>query len=825
MQRTSQNSASSSASTALRRALRPSSSSEHLGEDYDDLSDPRPWETRGAAHTYGSLREKTSAPDLNLPLYSEDLSMERRRKYGEKEDADVVKEEKELLDDQGKWAKGHGAGPGVGGRRGLEPRKRVGGWKRTLVEHEEWVWTIIYTLLSMITRYWRIGAANYVVWDEAHFGKFGSHYINRDFYFDVHPPLGKMLVGLAGLLSGYNGGFDFKSGAEYPADLPHTSMRIILATFGVALVPIAWWTAGEMGWSRYTRHWVTICVLCGMPFGYCQQAGQTDPSRYRMAVYLAVHPSRFHVAVLHVHDRAGIDQVPQSTPRWVGMFVTALVGLYTIEDLWEKFGDLSMPIRTYIKHWLARGFALIILPFIVYASCFKIHFMILNRSGPGDAQMSSLFQAHLKGNDFGESPLEVAFGSKLTLKNYGYGGGLLHSHVQTYPVGSNQQQVTCYHYKDENNNFIITPVWEADPVDPDGPIRYLQDGDSLRLLHASTGRNIHSHPVAAPVTKLNYEVSGYGNETVGDSNDVWIVEVVDDTHRTKKDAADGRIHSLTTRMRFKHKDLNCYLRAANAVLPQWGFKQVEVSCDKENNPKDVHTYWNVESHWNERLPAGNVKLYRSPFWRDFSHLNVAMWTSNNALVPDPDKEDILASQPFDWPFLRLGLRMCGWGDQQIKFYLLGTPIIWWWSSISLVCGLGAVAWYMLRAQRQYKDWSPGEWDQFLYVTKIAFGGWAFQYMPFLIMGRVTYLHHYLPTLWFAVIMAGHVLELFIFGSTKRTRRNKNIWFLIWTGSVMFCFWWFKDLALGIHGSVDNQWGWMLRPTWNVSPADVYWDAG
>ena len=28
--------------------------------------------------------------------------------------------------------------------------------------------------------------------------------------------------------------------------------------------------------------------------------------------------------------------------KWVGLFVTALVGLYTIEDLWEKFGDLKM---------------------------------------------------------------------------------------------------------------------------------------------------------------------------------------------------------------------------------------------------------------------------------------------------------------------------------------------------------------------------------------------------------------------------------------------------------------------------------------------------
>lgn len=104
-------------------------------------------------------------------------------------------------------------------------------------------------------------------WLQAHFGKFGSHYINRDFYFDVHPPLGKMLVGLAGVLSGYSGGFEFKSGVEYPADLPHTAMRVMLASFGVMLVPIAWWTAGEMGWSRFTRHWVTICVLCGESLG------------------------------------------------------------------------------------------------------------------------------------------------------------------------------------------------------------------------------------------------------------------------------------------------------------------------------------------------------------------------------------------------------------------------------------------------------------------------------------------------------------------------------------------------------------------------------
>lgn len=111
-----------------------------------------------------------------------------------------------------------------------------------------------------------------------------------------------------------------------------------------------------------------------------------------------------------------------------------------------------------------------------------------------------------------------------------------------------------------------------------------------------------------------------------------------------------------------------------------------------------------------------MKLYKSPFWRDFSHLNVAMWTSNNALVPDPDKEDILASKPEDWPFLKLGLRMCGWGDNMIKFYLLGTPIIWWWSSFSLALSLGVAGWYLLRMQRSYNDWAPGELLFFFCLT-------------------------------------------------------------------------------------------------------------
>ncbi|RUP16067.1 MIR motif-containing protein [Jimgerdemannia flammicorona] len=280
--------------------------------------------------------------------------------------------------------------------------------------------------------------------------------------------------------------------------------------------------------------------------------------------------------------------------KWVGLFAVALVGVYTIEDLWNLFGDLSIPKIQYIKHWIARIICLIVIPIAVYMLSFAIHFAILNRSGPGDAQMSSLFQAGLVGNSFDQNPLELAYGSRVTFKNYGYGGGLLHSHIQTYPSGSEQQQVTCYHHKDGNNEWIVKKVRE-EPYNPE-VIEYVGNGDVVRLVHEATQRNLHSHAIKAPITMAQWEVSCYGNETIGDLNDYWKIEVVDDIYSKNY----SQIRSLTTRMRFRHSQLGCYLSASNVILPQWGFKQVEVVCDKRNRPDDQHTWWNIEQHYNPK---------------------------------------------------------------------------------------------------------------------------------------------------------------------------------------------------------------------------------
>ncbi|RPA82888.1 putative dolichyl-phosphate-mannose--protein mannosyltransferase [Ascobolus immersus RN42] len=632
-------------------------------------------------------------------------------------------------------------------------------------DYESIIAPLLFTFLAFFTRLYKIGQSNIVTWDEAHFGKFGSHYLKREFYFDVHPPLGKMLVGLSGLLAGYNGSFEFKSGDTYPPEVNYTFMRIFNATFGALCVPLAYYTCKEMRWTKGATWLVTLMVLCENSYATISRFILLDSMLLFFTFTTMLCFARFHNLRRESFTPqwyawlvlSGLSIGCVCSVKWVGLFVTALVGLYTAEDLWNKFGDLSIPIPTLFIHLVARVVGLILIPTAVYMANFYAHFTILNHSGPGDAQMSSLFQANLKGTDLTDAPLDVAIGSRVTIKNMGYGGGLLHSHIQTYPDGSGQQQVTCYHHKDSNNDWFIYPPRNHADYDPTSPdLRFPGNKDVIRLIHSQTGRNLHSHAIPAPITKADWEVSSYGNLTVGDEKDYWQIEVVRDSISNDY----SKIRTLTTAFRLKHTVLGCYLRAGNVNLPQWGFKQIETTCVKENKPKDTYTHWNVESHWNDKLPKADVSSFKSPFLWDFLHLNVAMMTSNNALVPDPDKQDDLASLWWQWPILHVGLRMCSWDDNIVKYFLLGNPVVYWGTTASL--GLFGVAFlvYLLRWQRGCKDLTKEDIDEWHYHGFYPLIGWAFHYIPFIMMGRVTYVHHYYPALYFAILVFGFLFNFF-----------------------------------------------------------------
>jgi dolichyl-phosphate-mannose-protein mannosyltransferase len=181
-----------------------------------------------------------------------------------------------------------------------------------------------------------------------------------------------------------------------------------------------------------------------------------------------------------------------------------------------------------------------------------------------------------------------------------------------------------------------------------------------------------------------------------------------------------------------------------------------------------------------------------------------MMTSNNALVPDPDKQDDLASQFWQWPILNVGLRMCSWDDNTVKYFLLGNPLVYWGSTACLGIVALLTLWYLVRWQRGYTELSQRDIDFIHYSGLYPVIGWFLHYMPFVAMARVTYVHHYYPALYFAILSTGFVVDW-----TTQTLANSTRFSLY---SVLYAvtiglFVLFRDIVFGMEGK-NQQWGYL-----------------
>ena len=117
--------------------------------------------------------------------------------------------------------------------------------------------------ISLITHFPLLSHPNEVVFDETHFGKFLSGYITGERFFDIHPPLAKlMLAGWAKYVCGYNGTFEFNTGQKYPKYVDYTMIRVLPCLCGSLVAPIL--TASMM--LRHCSY--TSSVLTGLLFAF-----------------------------------------------------------------------------------------------------------------------------------------------------------------------------------------------------------------------------------------------------------------------------------------------------------------------------------------------------------------------------------------------------------------------------------------------------------------------------------------------------------------------------------------------------------------------------
>ncbi|KAJ3092386.1 hypothetical protein HK102_007992 [Quaeritorhiza haematococci] len=284
-------------------------------------------------------------------------------------------------------------------------RRRVAG-----TAQESNVYVLVgLTFLACFVRLFRITYPSEVVFDEVHFGGFGSKYIKGQFFMDVHPPLGKLLIAAAGVVAGYDGSFSFKEiGMDYlESKVPYVSMRLLPGVLGVLLVPMAYITMRNMGCSN--RSSILAALLITFENGFATQSRLilldailvffTALTMMMWTDFLSVQDAPFTFTWWYPLIMTGVSLGLAASVKWVGLFIIATIGVSTLKNLWDLLGDLKVTPKTFGKHFLARAFSLILIPLTVYALLFQLHFMVLSNTGSGSGFMSPEFQATLKGNE------------------------------------------------------------------------------------------------------------------------------------------------------------------------------------------------------------------------------------------------------------------------------------------------------------------------------------------------------------------------------------------------------------------------------------------
>ncbi|KAI7646867.1 dolichyl-phosphate-mannose-protein mannosyltransferase 1, partial [Hortaea werneckii] len=589
-------------------------------------------------------------------------------------------------------------------------------------------------VLALFVRLFRIYQPPSVVFDEVHFGGFASKYIKGKFFMDVHPPLAKLLITLAGWLAGFDGNFDFKDiGKDYlEPGVPYVAMRLLPAICGVLSVPCMFLTLRAAGCRTLTaalgaalivfeNGLVTQSRLILLDSPLVIFTAMTALSwtcftnQHELGPKYAFKPSWWFWLAF-----TGLCLGATVSVKWVGLFTIAWVGSLTALQLWVLLGDTTnVTPRVWFKHLFARIFCLIVIPVAFYMAMFAIHFVCLVNPGDGDGFMSSEFQSTLNNKGMADVPADVAFGSRVSLRHHNTQGGYLHSHMHMYPTGSKQQQVTLYPHKDENNVFVVEnqtqPInWAVDPsgnTSVPGPLAWdtmdppalLEDGSIIRLYHVTTDRRIHSHDHRPPVSEADWqnEVTAYGYEGFeGDANDVFRVEIV--KHLSDGAEAKSRVRTIESKFKLVHLMTGCTLFSHKVKLPDWGFDQQEVTCAKGGTLPNSIWYVEGNSHPNLKEDAEKVN-YRNPgFLGKFWELQRVMWTTNAGLV----ESHAWDSRPSSWPILRRGINF--WGQNHKQIYLIGNPLIWWSSTLAVVIYVGFKALAVLRWQRSCGDYARSE---------------------------------------------------------------------------------------------------------------------
>lgn len=633
---------------------------------------------------------------------------------------------------------------------------------------------VLVTLFAIYTRFTNISNPSCVVFDEVHFGKFASYYLERTYFFDLHPPFAKMLIAAVGWLVGYNGEFKFDNiGDDYiKKEVPYVAYRAFLAVQGTLTVPVMFLSLKTLGYSvpACTFAAVLVCFdnahvidsrLILLDATLNLSVAVTIYCYFKFVTYRKVPFTRTWWTWLLA---TGVSLSCVISTKYVGVLTYVTIGIGIIYELWilldYRRGLTNVQLT---QHFFARLWSLIVFPFMIYLFWFYLHFAILSKSGPGDSFMSSEFQETLVESPMARLSKQVNYHDVVSIRHKET-DSLLHSHLADYPlryedgrISSNTQQVTCVFDEDSKTNPDINSQWEIIPTTDVKPGQAVYTNDVIRLKHVGTGGYLLTHDVASPLKSTNEEFTiTYDEEKYSKpyNESLFRLRHSSSNNKNKRKLVKTKavplkvIHVDTVVAMWSHND---------EVLPEWGFGHQEVSGNKKL--QDMDNTWYFDEIFNmpeddKRKIYVPKKLRKIPFLKKWWELQGLMFYHNNQL----SSEHPFASQPDAWPLALSGVSFWNDNTQRKQIFFIGNVVGFWLEVAFLAIYVGILLADQLTRRRGIYLLHDHARSRLYITLGFLFAGWAAHYLPFFLMNRQKFLHHYLPAHLIAALFSGGLVE-------------------------------------------------------------------
>lgn len=279
-------------------------------------------------------------------------------------------------------------------------------------------WLILLAALAIISRFLFLWHPSEVVFDEVHFGKFVSYYFSGEYYFDIHPPLGKLLIAGFAKMWGFDGGFNFAAIGENYGAKNLFILRFLPALFGTLFILTVYKFTLSLSGSQKAALIAGFLVLLDNAFLVESKFILVDSMLFffgTLALWLFVLSQRkkeFGQSWMALFVLSGAAAGAALSIKWTGLAPAALILSLLFLEIFRKkkfFSPAKIPQNVFgrFNQFGLKAVIFMSTAGLIYAAGFYLHFLILNKSGPGDAFMTPAFQKTLQGSEYQKDNLPI----------------------------------------------------------------------------------------------------------------------------------------------------------------------------------------------------------------------------------------------------------------------------------------------------------------------------------------------------------------------------------------------------------------------------------